>query len=178
MFLLAVLGIVVNGIAVLRTRHATSINERVVSLHLLEDVLGWAAVLVGALVMHLTGWTVIDPVLSIAVACFVLLNVYRNIRRTLPILLQGTPSQIGQERVVEVLKNQAGVVDVHDLHIWSLDESYNILTAHVVLRERLPMDELIRLKQRLRVALQEQSIQHTTLEFELPDEECSYLTGS
>ncbi len=175
MFLLAVLGIVVNGIAVLRTRHATSINERVVSLHLLEDVLGWAAVLVGAVVMHFTGWTVIDPVLSIAVACFVLLNVYRNIRRTLPILLQGTPSQIGQERVVEVLKNQAGVVDVHDLHIWSLDERYNILTAHIELAAPHTMARLSELKNRLRAALRREGIEHATLEFELRGEGCDFV---
>ncbi len=174
MFLLAVLGITVNGIAVLRTRKAASINERVVSLHLLEDVLGWVAVLVGSVVMHFTGWTVIDPILSLAVACFVLINVYKNIREVLPILLQGTPATIASEHIADTLKNISGVADIHDLHIWSLDESYNILTAHVVLAEPHSMAELAELKKEVRLLLKKESIAHATLEFELPDEECGY----
>lgn len=174
MFLLAVLGIVVNGIAVLRTRKATSINERVVSLHLLEDVLGWAAVLVGAAVMYFTGWSIIDPILSLAVACFVLANVYKNIRQVLPILLQGTPAEIEQGRIVEILTAMDDVREVHDLHIWSLDESYNILTAHLVLDGHRTMRQLAALKCDVRRSLRDQGIQHATIEFELPDEGCSF----
>lgn len=174
MFLLAVLGILVNGFAVLRTRKAKAINERVVSLHLLEDVLGWVAVLVGAAVMHFTGWTVIDPILSLAVACFVLYNVYRNIRALLPILLEGTPVDISLREIKKVLKGTPGVADVHDLHIWSLDESYNILTAHIVLAEPRPMEDLEPLKKEVRHTLNGHGIRHATLEFELPTEDCGY----
>ncbi len=174
MFLLAILGIAVNGIAVLRTRKADSINERVVSLHLLEDVLGWAAVLVGSTVMYFTGWNIIDPILSIAIACFVLANVYKNIREVLPILLQGTPAEIDTKRVEETLTAMNDVKEVHDLHIWSLDESYTILTAHIVLLKMYDMGQLAILKQRVRNALEAQGIQHATVEFELPDERCDF----
>ncbi len=174
MFLLAILGIVVNGIAVLRTRRGRSINERVVSLHLLEDVLGWAAVLVGAVVMYFTGWTVVDPILSLVVAGFVLINVYRNIRSALPILLQGTPSEVNPEHIELILKNIDDVGDIHDLHIWSLDESYNILTAHLVTTESLTMPQMAELKNSVRSALKKNGIQHATLEFEIPGEDCEY----
>ncbi len=174
MFLLAILGIVVNGIAALGTRRGASVNERVVSLHLLEDVLGWAAVLIGSVVMHFTGWTIIDPILSLAVACFVMINVYRNVRQVLRILLQGTPSEIEQEYIVEVLMKMDNVKAVHDLHLWSLDESYHILTAHIVLDGPQSMSQLAGLKKEVRSALRKEGIAHATIEFELADEECDF----
>ena len=172
MLVLAIVGIVVNGFAVLRTRKASSINERVVSLHMLEDVLGWAAVLVGSLIMRFTGLSIIDPILSIVIACYVLFNVFRNIRQVLPILLQGSPADIDREHVVGELLKINHVKDIHDLHIWSLDEKYVVLTIHVVLTGELPAPDLIELKIEIRALLKEERIQHTTIEFELPDEAC------
>jgi cobalt-zinc-cadmium efflux system protein len=174
MFLLAILGIIINGVAVLRTRKANSMNERVVSLHLLEDVLGWAAVLVGSAVMHLTGWMVIDPVLSLLVACFVIVNVVKNVRRIMPILLQGTPADIDQERIAGALTAIDGVSAVHDLHVWSLDESYTILTAHLVLGQSRALEQLHDLRRTVRGALRAQGIQHATIEFEMPGAGCDY----
>jgi cobalt-zinc-cadmium efflux system protein len=174
MFILSVLGIVINGAAALRTRNARSLNERVVSLHLLEDVLGWAAVLIGSVIIKLTGLTIIDPVLSVVIACFVLVNVFKNIRQVLPILLQGTPSDIDHERVAAKLSEIKYVGSVHDLHIWSLDETYNVLTVHIALTEALPDARLMELKNEIRAALKEENIQHETIEFETPDEVCAF----
>ncbi len=174
MFLLAILGVAANGIAALRTCKGRSINERVVSLHLLEDVLGWAAVLVGSVVMYFTGWTVIDPVLSLGIACFVLFNVFKNIRLVLPILLQGVPVDIDREQVIQKLKEIKNVTDIHDLHIWSLDEAYNVLTVHVVLNEALPVEKLAELKKHVRAVLKEEKIEHATIEFEMTNEKCDF----
>jgi cobalt-zinc-cadmium efflux system protein len=175
MFVLAIIGIIINGIAVLRTRKSSSINERVVSLHLLEDVLGWLAVLVGSVIIYFTNLTIIDPILSVCIACFVLFNVFKNIRLTLPILLQGTPVEIEQEHIIKELKEIECISNIHDLHIWSLDEEYNILTVHVTLKEILPMNKLVELKEKIRSVLKEEGIQHTTIEFEMPDEECVFI---
>ena len=174
MFLLAIFGIVVNGFAVLRTRKGKSINERVVSLHLLEDVLGWAAVLVGSTVMYFTGWTIIDPILSLGIACFVMFNVFKNIRLVLPILLQGTPTEIEQEHIIEKLKEIKNIANIHDLHIWSLDEEYNVLTVHIILNEVLPTEKLVALKKQIRSILKAENIQHATIEFEMQNEECDF----
>ncbi len=174
MLVLAVVGIVINGIAVLRTHKARSINERVVSLHLLEDVLGWAAVLVGSIVMFLTGWRIIDPILSIAIALFVLINVFRNIREVLPILLQGTPADISRDDIIAKLNEIDQVDDVHDLHLWSLDEAYNVLTAHIALAGVLPQDAQASLKCKIRQVLSDAGIQHATLELEAPGEVCGF----
>jgi cobalt-zinc-cadmium efflux system protein len=175
MFVLAIIGIVVNGVAVLRVRKGHSINERVVSLHLLEDVLGWIAVLIGSTVMYFFDCPIIDPILSIAIACFVLFNVFRNIRQTLRIILQGTPKEVKQEHIVGKIKRLDGVADVHDLHIWSLDEEYNVLTIHVILTASVPVEELVGLKTQIRSLLKEEHIQHATIEFETDNESCDFI---
>ena len=172
MFVLAIIGIIANGIAVLRTRKGSSINERVVSLHLLEDVLGWIAVLVGSVLIHFTGLTIFDPILSTGISIFVLINVFRNIRQLIPIILQGTPREMDQEHIIEHLKHIKNVAGVHDLHIWSLSEEYNVLTVHVVLHNTMPMEELADLKKQIREILNEEEIQHATIEFETKDEKC------
>jgi cobalt-zinc-cadmium efflux system protein len=175
MFVLAIVGIVANGIAVLRTRRGRSINERVVSLHLLEDVLGWAAVLAGSAVVYFTGWTIIDPILSIAIAIFVIVNVIRNIKQTLPILMQGTPQDVDNERIVAAVLSLENVASVHDLHAWALDERYNVLTLHVVLNNAATMQELSALKAAIRSILRQNAVEHATIEFEEQgSESCAY----
>lgn len=173
MFALAVLGIVVNGIAVLRTRKAASINERVVSLHMLEDALGWAAVLVGSVIMYFTGFTIIDPILSVCIALFVLFNVFKNIRQVVLILLQAVPADINYEKVAEILENGVFTESIHDLHIWSLDEENNILTVHLVLNKTAESaSELTEFKNYLRAELKNEGINHATFEFDAPNEIC------
>jgi cobalt-zinc-cadmium efflux system protein len=174
MFVLAVAGILINGAAVLRTRKGSSINEKLVSLHLLEDVLGWIAVLAGSVLIHFTGLTIFDPILSIAISIFVLFNVFRNIRQVIPIILQGTPRDLDLEHIAEEIKQINTVADVHDLHIWSLTEEYNVLTVHVLLEKYLPMADLAELKKQIRSVLNEEGIQHATIEFETSDEQCAF----
>lgn len=173
MFILAIVGIAVNGLAALRTRKGASINERVVSLHMLEDVLGWAAVLVGSIIMHFTGFTIIDPILSVLIALFVIINVFRNVKQVLPILLQGAPADIDREHILADLKKIPNIDAIHDLHIWALDEEYNVLTMHVVLKNTMPMGELAQMKNIIRTQLEKEGVQHATIEFEEPSEACT-----
>lgn len=173
MLILAVLGVVVNGLAVLRLRKGTSINEKVVSLHMLEDVLGWLAVLVGAGIMYFVDAPFIDPLLSIIIALYILFNVYRNIRQSLRIILQGSPVDIDLAEVKQSILSVDGVEGVHDLHAWSVDGEYNVMTVHVVLLKPITMEEQQQLKLRIREKLYAQGIQHCTIEFERAGEECS-----
>jgi len=172
MLLLAVLGVVVNGAAVLKLRKGRSLNEKVVSLHLLEDVLGWLAVLLGAGVMYFVDAPFIDPLLSIAISVFILFNVYRNIRQSLRIILQGSPDLINIDEIEKTVTALVNVRNVHDLHVWSVDGEYNVLTIHVVLSAPLPMTELHSLKEEIRKRLFSLNVQHSTIEFETPDEDC------
>lgn len=174
MFWLAIFGVIVNGAAVFRLRKGSSINEKVVSLHLLEDVLGWLAVLVGSVVMYFFDLPIIDPILSIGIACFVLFNVFRNMRQTLRIILQGIPNDIDTEHIVEHIEELDNVENVHDLHVWSMDGEYNVLTAHIALKNAVPMEKIAEMKVQIHSLLTEENIQHATLEFETLEEQCKF----
>ncbi|AKD03856.1 cation diffusion facilitator family transporter [Pontibacter korlensis] len=174
MMAFALLGILVNGAAVLRLKKGESLNERVVRLHLMEDVLGWVAVLIGGIILYFFDLPWIDPLLSVLITLYVLYNVIRNLRETMNILLQGTPKHISAEKVEAVLKEIPEIRSVHDLHIWTLDGSYNVLTMHAVAEFQLPVQQEEELKKRIRAAMAGMDIQHVTMELERPGEACSH----
>lgn len=169
MIIFAVVGVVVNGIAMLRLRKGSSINERIISLHFLEDVLGWAAVLVGSIIMKFVHAPFIDPLLSILIAFLILFNVYKNIKAAFRIVLQGVPHNVSEKQVKHELKKFSEVEDTHDVRIWTMDGTYNILTAHVVLKQPLAAKEIEALRKRLKEKLKEIHIGHATIEFESRD---------
>lgn len=173
MFLLAIVGILVNGAAVLRLKKGNSINEKVVSLHLLEDVLGWTAILVGSVIMYFFDLPIIDPILSVVISLYVLSNVYKNLRQSLHIILQGIPDEMNITEISDFLKQNHAIENVHDLHIWSIDGNYNVLTIHIVLKDSLLLDKLADIKNEIRDSLTLKGIHHATIEFEMIDENCS-----
>ncbi|MCE7992723.1 MAG: cation transporter [Roseivirga sp.] len=171
MMYLAIFGVVVNGAAVLRLKKGTSINEKVISLHLLEDVLGWVAVLIGSVVMLYFDAPWIDPLLSVLIALFILFNVYKSLKASLGIILQATPQDIDIPLVHEKLKGIPQIRDVHDCHIWSMDGEYHVLSAHLVLNGDYTLEEMAEIKAVAKELLKEE-VEHVTIEFEGPHEEC------
>ncbi len=174
MFLLAILGVIVNGFAALRLKKGRSLNEKMVSLHLLEDVLGWVAVLVGSLVMMLTDVTWLDPALSIGISIFILINVVRNLRQALRVLLQGKPDQVDEAAIRQALTDLPGVVATHDLHIWSMDSEYMVLSVHLVVAETTDRSAWQDLRRRAHDILADLGIDHATFEMEYETEACSW----
>ncbi len=172
MMALAVFGILVNGLAVLRLRKGTSVNERVVSLHLLEDVLGWVAVLIGAIIMFFFDVPIIDPILSILIAGYVLVNVFRRLKESFKIILQAIPEEIEVSDITDYLVALPEVESIHDLHIWTMDGTYHVLSVHLVLIKELPTADLKTLKSNIRHELEHKNIAHATLEVELAGDEC------
>lgn len=170
MLFLAILGIAVNLVAMLRLRRGRSINEKVVSLHLLEDVLGWIAVLVGSIVMMFVDLPIIDPILSLMIACFVLVNVYRNIRPAISIMLQSVPDNISEEDVRKVIFSDPKVKDVHDFRLWTMDGLHHVLSLHVVVTENMDLKTAERLKESLKAKLKDLHITHATIEIEFEPE--------
>lgn len=167
MFWLAILGIVVNGAAVLKLKKGSSLNEKVISLHLLEDVLGWAAVLVGSILMYFFDLPIIDPLLSIGITTFILTNVYRSLKTVLNIVLQAVPTDIDIKKMkTDFVQKYSEIQSIHDLHTWTMDGEYNILTMHIVLKENQMITDLSQLKKDLRQDLEHCDIQHATIEFE------------
>lgn len=174
MFFLAIVGVLVNGAAVFRLKKGHSINEKVVSLHMLEDVLGWGAILVGSVIMYFFDVPIIDPIMSIGIAFFVLSNVFKNVKQSLRIILQGIPIEVDVTDISAHLQQFTGVESVHDLHVWSVDGTYNVLTVHIVLNNSQEMDKLAELKAAIRDSLREEGIQHATIEFETANEKCTF----
>ncbi len=172
MFWLAIVGVVVNGAGALKLRAGRTQNEKMLSWHLLEDTLGWAAVLVGSVVMHFTGWAVIDPLLSIGVTLLILINVIRNLAQTARLFLQRTPDPGLTEQVRQQLEALPQVAGSHHLHLWSLDGEHHVLTAHLLLQRELSAAEQRALKQTIEEALRPFGLAHTTVELELPAEAC------
>jgi cobalt-zinc-cadmium efflux system protein len=169
---LALLGLAVNGAAAWRLRGGGTQNEKMLSWHLLEDTLGWAAVLVGGVLMHFTGWAVIDPLLSLAVTLFILINVARNLRGTLRLFLQVSPDRALTDRIRRELESLPGVSGSHHLHLWSLDGQHHVLTAHLTLVADLDNAQQLALKRDIHERLAPLALAHTTIEFELPAEHC------
>lgn len=172
MFLLAILGIVVNGAAVIRLKKGNSLNERVVSLHLLEDVLGWAAILVGSVLMYFFDLPFIDPLLSILISIYILVHVAHSIKESMQILLQATPESVDLQHIRERLLLHPFIGDVHDMHVWSADGNYHVMTMHVVLKNE--NNDVSVLKDEIRILLKEEQIEHATIEFEQEGEKCRY----
>lgn len=164
MLYLSILGIVINAAAVIRLRKGKSLNERVVSLHLLEDVLGWVAVFIGSIVILIWDIKIIDPILSIGIALYILFNIYKNLKSALKVILQRTPDNVDYQMIHSFIADQDFVKGVHDLHIWSLDGDYNVMSVNISVNEGLEINEILILKEKLKNDLESYNVHHSTIE--------------
>ncbi len=168
---IAMFGLLMNGLAAWTLHSGNTLNERGAYLHLLEDVLGWLAVLVGAILIHFTGWSVIDPLLSIGISLFILFNAIGTLRKGTRILMQQVPDGIDLQQVRERLLAIPNVVDLHDQHTWSLDGSFVVHTVHVVVGD-VDLKQALDIKSRAREVLHTSGIHHATIELEWEQEDC------
>ncbi|MGB3588727.1 MAG: cation diffusion facilitator family transporter [Tunicatimonas sp.] len=177
MLYLAILGVLMNGAAVLRLKSGgDSINQRTVMLHLMEDALGWIAVLIGSGIMLLTDWVIIDPILSIGIALFILWNAFKNLRKVSMIFLQATPENLDVESIRQTLCSLNEITGIHDIHLWTMDGQYHILSVHLVVKEDKRLNELADLRVKVRRLLNEYHINHITIQFEVAGEKCTLET--
>jgi len=167
MIYVAAAGVLMNGaVSAMLWRYSEDVNIRSVFLHMLGDTLSTAAVIAGGAGILLTGMTWIDPVLSILIAAMILWSSVGIIRETLNILLEGTPRNVQLSKVREAMQSVSGVVNVHDLHIWSLGSHSHALASHVTIAE-MPMSGCSSILDAINCALRERfHIQHTTIQFE------------
>jgi cobalt-zinc-cadmium efflux system protein len=174
MAVLAVVGIAVNGLAVLRVRRGHSLNAQVVAWHLFEDVLGWIAVLIVSISLMFTDIHILDPLLSILISLYVLYNVARSLRKTMALFLQAVPEAVNLPDVEHSLLAIPQVQSVHHTHIWSLDGEHHVLTTHLVVDPEATKQDLIRIKQAAAGIAGQMSLEHATIELELEQDcDCS-----
>jgi cobalt-zinc-cadmium efflux system protein len=163
---MAVVGILFNGAGFFMLKKGESLNEKVLSWHLLEDVLGWVGILVGAVIIYIWNIYIIDPILTIGLTAFVLYNVSKNLKEAINILLQGVPKHINIEAVKNDVLSIEGVIGIHDIHIWSLEGETDVFTAHVVLSNEALKNRPEEVKQAVKETLINHHIEHSTIEIE------------
>lgn len=178
MVLFAIGGIVINGLAVLRLRGQKGLNARVAALHLLEDVLGWAAVLVVSIILLFKDIPFLDPALSILITVFVLYNVVANLKKTVSLFLQGVPEDVDIQSVEAHLLSLESVQSIHHTHIWSLDGEHHVLTTHIVVDDSTSRDEILALKKTIKAYALQMQIEHVTVEVEFDEEDCHMKNGN
>ena len=167
MLILALLGVIINYIAVRVTHKGHSLNQKAINLHMLEDVFGWAIVLVGAIIMKFTNIYILDPILSIIVSCYIFIHALRNLKQTIDIFLEKSPSNINIDDVKKTLKEIEGVKDIHHVHIWSIDGYRNYATMHIVTDSNYE-----NVKSQVKENLRKLDIDHSTIELESTDITC------
>lgn len=172
MLIFAIIGIAVNGYAAFRLSGGKSLNERVVSWHLIEDVMDWAAVLVVSVVMMFTDAPYLDPALSLGITLFILYNVVKRLKETFIILLQGTPQDIDPEKIkFEILAIQ-NIASLHHMNIWTLEGEHHVFTAHIKLKEVVAFSQMLNAKREVKEVLKKYAFSHYTIEVEMSDERC------
>ncbi|WP_417766255.1 cation diffusion facilitator family transporter [Spongiibacter tropicus] len=172
MIALAVLGVTVNSFAAYKLKAGKTLNEKILNWHLMEDVFGWLAVLLVALVMPIVDMPILDPLLSVGFTLFILINVVKTVLKTGRLFIQATPNANTVDTITQSLLSLDKVESVHHLHLWSLDGEQHVLTAHIRAYPLDSLEDYSRLKETIHMALSGESIAHTTIEIELSDERC------
>jgi cobalt-zinc-cadmium efflux system protein len=172
MLIFALIGIAVNGYAAWKLSSGKTLNERVVSWHMLEDVLGWVAVLIVSIVLLFKDIPYLDPALSLLITAYILWNAQKRLRETLHLFLQGKPIDVDQAKIEQELVAVEHVDSVHHTHIWSLDGEHHVFTTHVKLKKIDTVELLLKIKNDLKDVLQKYPFEHYTIETEVDQEDC------
>ncbi len=175
MLIFALIGVSVNGYAAWKVGHGKTLNEKVISWHLLEDVLGWAAVLIVSVVLMFKDIHYLDPVLSLLITAYVLWNVIKRLRETLYVFLQGSPDDISIEELETKFLERDFVDETKHLHLWSLDGERHVFTAHLILKDVSEYSEIVNAKKEIREILKPYNFSHSTIEAELDKETSSLI---
>lgn len=167
MILFAVVGVAVNLTAAFVTREGESLNQKAVNLHMLEDVLTWAVVLVGAVVMRFTDLSILDPLVSVAVAVYIFVHAIGHLRAVVDIFLEKVPDGYAAEDIKTRVEAVEGVKNAHHIHIRSIDGYTHTASLHAVIA-----GEPAAVKAAIRAALHDMGIAHVTVETEAEGEVC------
>ena len=177
MIVFAIIGVLVNGYAAWKLSSGNSLNEKTVSWHLMEDVLGWVAVLIVAIVLNFTDNQYLDPALSILITLYILYNVVLRLKETLYIFLQGVPKEIKAAKIKNEILKIENVNSLHHTHIWSLEGEHHVFSSHIKLKNIKDFEELVAIKKQVKAVLKEYHFDHYTIETELDNENCDLLSA-
>ncbi len=173
MFIVAIIGFVINLLGFKITHKTSHVNEKMVSLHLLEDTLKWIVVILISIIMKFTNVALIDPIASIIITLYILYEVIKNLKEVFEIMLDKVPKDIKIDEIIPTLKEKFKIVDAHHIHVWTLDGEKNFLTMHLVVEKDTKSDKIIEIKKDIKEFLNDKNIEHVTIEIEYEDENCN-----
>lgn len=173
MLIVAIIGFIINLLGFKLTHKTSHVNEKMVSLHLLEDTLKWIVVIFISIIMKFTNVSLIDPIASILITIYILYEVIKNLKEVFEIMLDKAPKDIKIDEIIPKLKEKFNIVDVHHIHVWTLDGEKNFLTMHLVVEKDTKRDEIIDIKRNIKEYLNHKRIEHVTIEIEYENENCN-----
>lgn len=172
MLIFAIVGVLVNGYAAWKMSSGKTLNERVISWHLVEDVLGWFAILVVSIILHFKDIPYLDPALSLLITLYIFWNVVKRLKETLVIFLQGHPTDVDSELIEKEILNIEHVESIHHTHIWSLDGEHHVFTTHLKLGPIKNLNEMLSIKNQVKEIMKKYPFEHYTIETEIDSELC------
>ena len=172
MLFFSIIGVLVNGYAAWKVSKGKSINEKMVSLHLLEDVLGWVAILIVSIVLLFKDIHYLDPALSLIITIYILWNVIKRLRKSVFIFLQGVPLEIDKNKIENEILKIDHVNSLHHTRIWSLDGEHHVFTTHIKLNKINSFEKLLSVKNSVKKIMKKYPFQHYTIETEIDNESC------
>lgn len=172
MIIFALIGVAVNGYAAWKVSSGATQNEKVVSWHLVEDVLGWVAVLIAGIILYFKNVPWLDPTLSLGISAFILWNVFKNLKETLYIFLQAVPHDLSLEEIKNKILEIPQVESIHHTHLWSLEGAHHVFTTHVKIKTVNRIEEVLEAKAAIKEVLKKYPFSHYTVEVEMQEESC------
>lgn len=166
MLILSILGIIFNFLAAYMTREGDSLNQKSVNLHMLEDVFGWIVVLIGSLLIKLFDIVYIDSLMSIFIAIYILFHALHNLSKVIDLFLIKVPKDIDIDKIKKHLEKNIDIIEIHHIHVWSIDGYNNYATLHVV------SNNPEKIKKYIKKELLKFNISHSTIEVENKEEKC------
>jgi len=168
----AIIGVVVNGLAAYNASRGSSVNEKVISLHLLEDVFGWIALLITSILINVFNIDILDAVLSLLFSAYIILHVVRNLKRIMEIFLEKAPKDPSVSEIQKSLTSIDEVINIHHVHYWTLEGSIPIITFHAVVDQALDASQIHDIQEKIHQKLKTMGIDHLTVQIEFKGLDC------
>lgn len=175
MIYFAVVGVIVNGLAALNSAKGKSANEKIISLHLLEDVFGWVALLIVSIIMNFFDVKILDAILSIGFTLFIMYHVIRSLKGILEVFLEKAPKGYSIEKIKEELMKIDKVIDIHHVHLWTLEGNLPIITLHAIINNEVEINNIVSVTKKMEEELKSLGIGHSTIQLEFDNDQCKDL---
>lgn len=170
MFVGAGIGLIINIIIIFTLNgEEDNLNVKAALLHVIGDVGASAGVIVAGLIIAFTGWDIVDPLISVGIAVIIAFSAWRICKQSFSILMESTPTNVNLDKTAEAIQSIEGVVDVHDLHAWTITSGKNALSCHAVLDGQIAVSESQMILREIEQKLTELNIGHTTIQIEDPN---------